>query len=279
MDFYFNEISVTPQAKNFYAVNHWITNLLLSLKAFKPFGFNFIRVDENFYNSEIMENYTLHNWLKDSTDRTLKSLFLTYVKMPYIDSDDDFTFERYSNENYYLEHDCMTHVGGLSLAYINDSISISFISDNMWDVAMISIFSKQESRIINNSPVRHVSRPEHLLNHQKWIESLTIPNPGITEILPENKEINLRNDHGKDKLENFAKKLVNSEYVIKIINSLPYNPRKKNFINHYDENGIVEIILTNTDAGLGLVVQTTGKTKRETKYIAEILKNNFSDKY
>jgi hypothetical protein len=85
------------------------------------------------------------------------------------------------------------------------------------------------------------------------------------------KKINLRDDHGKDILKKLADKLVKSPYVIKVVNSLPFNPKNKHFINAIYPDGKVEIILTWTDEGFGLVVQTTGRNRQETKQIADIM--------
>jgi len=92
---------------------------------------------------------------------------------------------------------------------------------------------------------------------------------------PNEKPIKLRDDHGKDILFAFAKRLVNSPFIKEIINSLPFNPKQTNPIKKCSENGQIEIVLTYTDAGYGLVVQTTGKNKNEAEIIAKILKNKY----
>ena len=73
----------------------------------------------------------------------------------------------------------------------------------------------------------------------------------------------------------FAKKLCKSPYVVEIINSLPYNPYEKNFIRAIHDNGLIEIVLIDTDEGLGLVLQSTGRNAYETKQIADMLEHNF----
>ncbi|MBE9214605.1 hypothetical protein IQ247_18345 [Plectonema cf. radiosum LEGE 06105] len=90
------------------------------------------------------------------------------------------------------------------------------------------------------------------------------------------KEINLRDDHGKDKLQNFAEKICNSPYVKKVVNSLPFNPKATNQIRRTKANGIVEFVLTWTDAGLRLCIETTGRNLAETNTIALHLQENYS---
>lgn len=96
-----------------------------------------------------------------------------------------------------------------------------------------------------------------------------------TDISPDKKTIHLREDHGKDILSAFAKKLVQSPYITKIINSLPFNPYQNHPLRATKENGIIELVLTDTDQGLGLCVQTTGRDIKETSAIAIHLVDKF----
>jgi len=90
------------------------------------------------------------------------------------------------------------------------------------------------------------------------------------------KSIKLRDDHGKDTLQVFAEKIRVSPYVKKIINSLPFNPKQVNPIHNVKPNGVVEFVLTWTDAGLGLCIQTTGRNMAETNTIALHLARKFT---
>jgi putative CRISPR-associated protein (TIGR02619 family) len=85
---------------------------------------------------------------------------------------------------------------------------------------------------------------------------------------PDRKTINLRDDHGKDILQAFAEKIRQSPYVKRIINSLPFNPKRTNPIRRTYPDGIIEFVLIRTDRGLGLCIQTTGRNLAETNSIA-----------
>ncbi|MDJ0615360.1 MAG: putative CRISPR-associated protein [Calothrix sp. MO_192.B10] len=93
---------------------------------------------------------------------------------------------------------------------------------------------------------------------------------------PQKKAIYLRDDHGKDILQELSQKICRSPYVKRIVNSLPFNPEATNPIRRTKPNGIVEFILTWTDAGLGLCIQTTGRNLAETNTIALHLKEKYS---
>lgn len=92
---------------------------------------------------------------------------------------------------------------------------------------------------------------------------------------PTRKPISLRDDSGKDVLEAFAKKIRRSPYVKQIINSLPFNSYLKTPIRRTYSNGIVEFVLTWTDEGYGLCIQTTGRNLTETNTIALHLQKEF----
>lgn len=98
----------------------------------------------------------------------------------------------------------------------------------------------------------------------------------LDDTKPEKKEINLRDDHGKDKLQEFSKKICHSPYVKKIVNSLPFNSKHTNPIRRAKPNGIIEFVLTWTDKGLGLCIETTGRNLTETNTIALHLKEKYS---
>ncbi|MCT7957937.1 putative CRISPR-associated protein [Laspinema palackyanum] len=93
---------------------------------------------------------------------------------------------------------------------------------------------------------------------------------------PTRKPISLRDDHGKDVLDAFAKKIRRSPYVKQIINSLPFNSSLKTPIRRTYSNGIVEFVLTWTDKGYGLCIQTTGRNLAETNTIALHLQKEFT---
>lgn len=97
------------------------------------------------------------------------------------------------------------------------------------------------------------------------------------DTLPEKKKIKLSDDHhGNDTLLTFSKKLCQSPYVVEIVNSLPFNPHSKTVIRKVHDNGLIEFILTWTDAGFGVCIKTTGRNQAETNTIALHLEEKFA---
>jgi len=70
-----------------------------------------------------------------------------------------------------------------------------------------------------------------------------------------------------------AKKLINCPYIIGIPCSLPYNSHGRNFIEKVHPKGRIDITLIGEDNGPSMMVETTGRTLRETEAIAEIIKD------
>ena len=93
---------------------------------------------------------------------------------------------------------------------------------------------------------------------------------------PKQKQVSLRDDHGSDVLQKFAEKLRQSPYVKSIVNSLPFNSKRRNCIRRVKPDGTIEFVLTWTDEGLGLCIATTGRTLAETTTIALHLKEKYS---
>ena len=158
---------------------------------------------------------------------------------------------------------------GLAMASILDTLAIS-IDHTPWNVPSVQI-----SRDASPVDVRNCSRAEHVHVHEEWAESLTELELTTCDMPPEEKPIKLRDDHGVDVLQAFARRLLRSKYVVGVVNSLEFRPRSRRFIRHSTDDGIVELVLNWTDAGYGLAVQTTGRNRRETEEIAHRLESEF----
>ena len=98
-----------------------------------------------------------------------------------------------------------------------------------------------------------------------------------SSILPENKKIHVRDDHGVDVLKDFWNKIKKCEYVEACINSIPFNSHDRKLIKTVKPNGEIELVLYWTDKGLGICIKTTGRNFRGTQRIAEILETKYSE--
>ena len=273
MELIFNELSLPGNLKNKFEGRKLIENLLLACKEAKKYNFDRIRFEDNFIGYYLAESYKIADWLNDNSVRQdYKWLLMSLKRYPFIAKEDE-TIEKSYIENYYylnapdieILHKKIT--AGLAAAFLYKTLAINFKTDDIWNNVFIELIENKE-KIVN---VEHISSPKHLETHQQWIQDKQPLELLETNILPAKKIINIRDDHGKDILTEFAKKLVNFPYIIKIINSLPFNPKETNFIKQVNSDGKIEFVLNWTDKGYGLIAQTTGRNLRETKSIAKMI--------
>ena len=257
MDAYLNELSINERIFDDYDN---IKNLASVYRELKKYGFNACYLSSENY------SFIVKTLKEDVKKRNLLQFVYSFFHAPYEDSDN---VKRESNE--YLSHE-WTYDGnscfGLAMCGILDTISISMDS-KIWP-GMITV-NRDDEKV----DVRNAADLEHIDYHSKWLESLKDIELVTTDIEWDRKKIHLRDDHGKDILEGFAKKIVKSPYVVSVVNSLEFHRYYKKLVYDMDSAGIVELVLYWTDPGYGIAVQTTGRNRKETEKIARILAEEF----
>lgn len=286
MDLFFNELSIHPLAKNQTEGFHRVTCFLDTFKRASEKGFNKIRFEIPFEFGDILSGVSITSdltladyrkiYLHDNSNRRYGQLLLGLPKRPYL-ADNSEEADRYIQNTFSLiKDDEIVNPFGLASAYLLSTAAIGFCSEAFWENYQFNLII--EGDIESTETVFCVSLPNHFDN-QNFIDFIENKKPLIlveTPLNPDEKKIELRDDHGKDKLEKFAKQLRYSPFVIAVINSLPFNPHSSKFIHKTHSNGIIELVLTKTDKGLGLVVKTTGTNFRETQEIAKILDKKYN---
>lgn len=281
MELYFNEISGRYKEPNLYEAKARMQKFLDLCKRAKKEGFNLIRTNRTFDQQELSDGYKIANWYDDATiSKTQKDFFLGYRKFP-CETGDDTSEAKFIEATYRLsEPEEVNYNGetteGLAWAYIRETLAISFPVNEVWKKTKIGILEEKRT---NNTLVftNHASQCEHIEFHLDWTDSLKEIDLIETDLPPGGKQINLRDDHGKNTLTtDFARKLTQSPYVTAVINSLPYNPKARSFIKKTFRDGKIEIVLVWTDEGLGMVVQSTGRNLRETTAIARMLQDKYA---
>lgn len=261
MELYFNELSI--QGRNFSVDN--LLQLLKIREFIRSFDITVCRTSCE--DSNRIVNFLINNKNNDSRARDLMSGLLSFLQPPYegsqlTDEKEDFFLQ---GEWQYDGKQCV----GLAWVVVFETFAVSYFAPE-WDKDILQVVCEQKMFSVSNfCNGEHCSHLSHQLENSQKIE--LVP----SEIAPEDKEISLRDDHGKDILERFSKRVNRNEYVVGVINSLPYKEWEKNFIHNVMPNGIIELVLTHTDKGLGIVVQTTGRNMRETEAIAKILEERY----
>lgn len=275
MQLVFNELSEIPLCNNKSEAYERVEKFVATYKASHRFGFNIIRCQHGIDTIQLADDYTLGDYCNEPKfSRTVGTLLRGLFRAPYIEENSD-------EENFYIENDfALQKEGktikpyGLAAAYIYSTVSIGFLSDDFWQQPVFELMIYPSESI---HEVYCLSKKEHL-EDIKVIGFIENKQPILlieSDIAPKDKKCELRNDHGKDVLTRFSKLIFQSKYVESVINSMPFNRFERNFIRRIYPDGKIEIVLTKTDQGLGMIVQTTGRNLRETTEIARILESKF----
>ncbi len=242
-----------------------------TIKALKTKGFTGVRYEKGII-SLVKEDYrNIFELQNNPIGRTIFSFILSTARNPYIDSESNAA-EKYITEDYEVNVEGNWVIGqGFTAAYLLDTIAISLSTHPKWDKTSYVIRNannyEDSASVINISTSE--SSEETILN-QFIKERIPLTLDRCT-INPDKKHYKFRDDHGKDKLKLIWNRLRNCSYVISAINSLEFNPAGKEFIEKCFEDGKIHIRLVNSDAGYGLIIQTTGKNMRETIAIGNII--------
>jgi hypothetical protein len=241
----------------------FITNLKEVYRRSKEEGFSVCRFS-------VADRQAMIDYLQSNTEisniRSIINFAYAFFTSPCEIPSSDLQETQFMEDDWsYQEKTC----GGLAWAYIHDTLALSIASPD-WIVPEVHIV-RNDAKIL----VRHVSLNSHFDYHQSWLASHKDINIVPCTLSIENKKIKLRDDHGIDILRDFSKKMIRNPYVVGVINSLPFNDTCRTFIKKAKADGIVELVLTWTDKGLGIVVHTTGRNLQETQKIAKMLEEEF----
>jgi hypothetical protein len=276
MELIFNELSISPLCSNKTEAFERLDKFIATYKEVNTFGFNKIRFDRGYESIDLLGNYTLNDYCNETQHRTKGTLLRGLFKMPFID-DNSEEEKQYIESSFELKKDGKEiNPYGLAAAFLYAVPAIGFLSENFWEDYVFDVIVKNAEE--KQEKVYCISKSEHI-KEQTLIDFIEAKLPIElleTSIKPEDKKSNLRDDHGKDKLEAFSERIRKSKYVKSVINSLPYNPHCKKFIKNIDPKGTIKIVLTHTDKGLGVVIQTTGRNIRETTKIAEMIEKEYN---
>lgn len=257
MDIYFNELSINNITEISYEN---IKNIVGTYKELKGLGINTCRMSPE-------DHRRLQQMIKSVPNcRNVLNFYYAFFRQPYE------THEVEQQQEQYFEHKWMWNdqtCFGAAMAYILNSICFS-VCQQSWNTEFIDI-KRDEDQI----QIRNVSKEMHVKAHASFItdqKPVELVECGLSY---EKKRITLRDDHGKDVLTDFSKKIIKCEYIISVINSLPFHPRDRKFVRKVHEDGRIELVLVWTDQKYGIVVQTTGRDYRETKEIAKLIERKY----
>lgn len=279
MEMIFNELSILPLSNNKFDGNSKMERFSNSVAEARKKGFRKIRSYHSTHQINISENYTIHEWINNKdVPKNFRDILFGMIIQPFINEIDETIEERYINSNYYFENEefgiekqeCI----GLASAYLYETLSISFSSSALWDRHLLPILIETTNSNTTEN-VFNISKKESLEIEQiqKFVEDSGELDLKETKLKPNEKKVHLSDHHGKAELKALADRLKLNTYVLEMRST---NWGGNNFIRETYANGVVEIVLVNSQRKYALWVQTTGTNLRETKAIAKILKDQYS---
>ena len=284
MKVYFNELTLAESAAQ---------NRML-LADFKKVWADFRKASEGKAKYVFADDETLASLVEavySEHNRELSDFLVTTMIKPYCSSGKTWLEElqdrlRERDVDYSIcikptqNPECLT----LGWAYLTRSITLGFESSYFWktlkhQIAEMTIEGGEcKERKVD---VLCVTDEKHL--HEKALQTWFVCQrdfehvelPEKCNVAPEEKKIHYRDDHGREVLDAFARKLVRNPYVIGVVNSTEWHSSCDHFIYDTHEDGIVDVCLHWHDRGYGLAVKTTAKGKLQTMKVADVLEQEF----
>lgn len=257
MELFFNELSIEAKEK----ISKESVSIFVEVyRALLKYEITTCRISSE-------DNHKLHQMIQSPPDfLNISNFYFSFFRSPYESEDVE------KNQDEFLEHEWLYHdrtCFGFSFAVILNSAALS-IYEEEWDNAFIPITKDGVQ-----DTARNISVEKHVEIHIPQILAESDSELVECDLRIEEKKISLRDDHGKDVLMDFSKRLIRCPYVMEIVNSLPYNSHERKFIRKIRSEGMIEIVLPWTDKGYGVVVKTTGRTRKETETIGKIIEEKY----
>lgn len=283
----FNELSAEPLCSSPEEAKQRLTSFAKLMEKIKKLtGMTKIRHATDLSGIRLTDDMTVQDFINANIRSSLAIAMLSMFVKPQVDDGDLDLLENYydTSTEVTVREGKKKPADGFNAAYCQSTFCVGFDSDALWhkDFFDITVASGGKERTLRwaciSSPDFFSEEPEHKGRKDIFISWLKGIRPvKLVKSLksPEEKAIELRDDHGKDKLTAHAKSLRNSPYVDSILTSLSFKSHARGYIHKIYDDGLIDIVLYWEDKGYCMRVKTTGRNAAETKAIAVILKEKY----
>lgn len=289
MEAYFNELSCYPLCESKECARERAYKFASLLSETNKRGFNVVRCHDRGPEQILLcYNYSIVDFCHENIRGSKEILLLSMLHPPYFEPDSEE--EKAYIENSFsvsvindLKQEERKSVYGLSAAYLHNSIGQNLCSCDFWEQNKeYVIHSTNDAGKEKVYKVLSFSFPEdyEISEYKQWQAKTQPCNFCDCGLNPTQKQCKLSSDHhGNNVLKKFAKEsLFILPYIESVVTSLPYTPNSKTFVKklHYDTYRI-EIVLTWTKKGYGMLIQTTARNDVELIQIGNKLEERFGN--
>ena len=277
---FFNDISTQPFCITDAEIKERISAFVKILGFCGAIGFEKVRFEKSLQEILLKENYTLHEYISNHLKESGTRLILSMIRRPYLDEDSEAE-EKYVNSKIRLvKEEKEVEAEGIACAHLADSFAVGFASEDFWrDNTLFTI------NVLDQISEKTMTKQVFCISNVQQFEDNKFINWAVGSLpikfkpcnIPQvQKQISFRDDHGKDKLKAFAKRILKEEYIVEVINSLPFHPHARDIIGKVSDDGLIDIILTDSDQGYGMVIKTTAETRALALYMAADIRKKYS---
>lgn len=127
-----------------YTAQNQMSQLLQVCKKINLKGFNRLRFRDDYFSIQFCEGYSVLDWYNDDkVTRDERNLFLGFRQNPYIQTDETQLEDEFISTNFFLNeptHPCHEQlVEGLSVAFLCNTLAVSFCSHELWHKPRIGL--------------------------------------------------------------------------------------------------------------------------------------------
>ena len=274
----FNELTLQPLCLDDTEAYRRVSLFAQTLQAAqKSFGTKVVRYASDLSSIYLADGISLLEFCSRYKSDPKIIAILSSHTMPQVDPENEKISVAFEDTSALIQiNDEVVSSVGFAAAYVYNTLTIGFDSENIWNnvIHNIRISSKGRGQDVFWPCI---TNPKHIECDQfkDWIQEHSKLSLIETTLSFEDKEVSLRDDHGKDILTEHATRLCHNKYVDGILTSLPFRRKFGSYIYKVYDDGLVDIVLYWDDRGLSMRVKTTGRNIQETLAIANILKEQY----
>lgn len=278
----FNDLSIQPLCTSEESAEQRVHDFLVMFKTVREHTkITKVRHYGNLTTILLSPTKTLQDYINSHTKQPAMMALLGIFTQPQVDMEDDILLQTYLDTTVGVkrENNVVSSADGFNAAYSQNTFCVGFRSSFFWerDFFELIVSSNTKKKNVNWACIsvpfsNNNDNREQIFD--SWLQDRHVELV-TTNLNPEQKQIKVRDDHGKTELIEHARILNQNCFVEGVVSSLPFKPHFREYIYKVYDDGMIDIVLWWKDKGFSLRVKTTGRNISETREIAQKLRDEF----